>query len=233
MVSDPYQVLGVSHDASDDEIKAAYRRLAKKYHPDLHPGDQEAARKMNEINSAYDQIKNPQAQQQAAGGYGGGPYSGSYARGYGGGYGWGGGYSWGGAGQYGAREETERNELRAARNYIRARHFTEAVTALTGVPYGERDGEWHYLYAIASFHLGNRMEAMEAARRAVELSPGNAMYRQLLEQLESGGMAYEQTGAGYGYQPMGFSGGNLCLRLCLLNLMCNICGLGGFRFIWC
>jgi len=60
-MNDPYAVLGVSRDASEDEIKAAYRRLAKKYHPDLNPGDEAAAAKMKEINAAYDQIKNPAA----------------------------------------------------------------------------------------------------------------------------------------------------------------------------
>lgn len=67
MGTDPYQVLGVSPNASEDEIRQAYRRLAKQYHPDLHPGDRTAAQKMNEINAAYDAIKNPQAyrQQQA------------------------------------------------------------------------------------------------------------------------------------------------------------------------
>ena len=68
MVNDPYQILGVSWDASEDEIRQAYRRLAKKYHPDLNPGDAQAAQKMNEINEAYDLLKNPQAyrQQQSA-----------------------------------------------------------------------------------------------------------------------------------------------------------------------
>lgn len=64
MTKDPYQVLGVSHSASEDDVKQAYRRLAKQYHPDLHPGDAQAAQKMNEINEAYDQLKNPAAYQQ-------------------------------------------------------------------------------------------------------------------------------------------------------------------------
>ena len=72
-MKDPYSVLGVSPDASDEEIKTAYRRLAKQYHPDLNPGDEEAARRMNEVNAAYEQIKNPQPEQQSYGpnpGYG-------------------------------------------------------------------------------------------------------------------------------------------------------------------
>ena len=59
MMDDPYQILGVSRDASDEEIKQAYRRLAKKYHPDLNPGDAEAAKKMQQVNAAYEKIKNP------------------------------------------------------------------------------------------------------------------------------------------------------------------------------
>ena len=60
MMDDPYKVLGLDRNASDEDVKKAYRRLAKKYHPDLNPGDGEAARKMQEVNDAYERIKNPQ-----------------------------------------------------------------------------------------------------------------------------------------------------------------------------
>ena len=85
MVQDPYSVLGVSQNARDEEIKKAYRELAKKYHPDRNPGDEEAARKMNEINAAYDQIKNGTANNNRYGGHG--QYGGGYSQygGFGGG----------------------------------------------------------------------------------------------------------------------------------------------------
>jgi len=57
-MKNPYEVLGVSPDASKDEITSAYRKLAKKYHPDLNPGDSFAAKKMAEVNAAYDSIQN-------------------------------------------------------------------------------------------------------------------------------------------------------------------------------
>ena len=57
MIQNPYEVLGLSYGATDEEVTKAYRKLVKKYHPDLHPGDEEAARKMRKINEAYDQIK--------------------------------------------------------------------------------------------------------------------------------------------------------------------------------
>lgn len=53
----PYRILGVSSDASDETVAKAHKALAKKYHPDLNPGNETAARKMGEINRAYDEIK--------------------------------------------------------------------------------------------------------------------------------------------------------------------------------
>ena len=139
MVSDPYKVLGVSRDASDEEIKKAYRDLTKKYHPDLNPGDEHAAQMMNDVNAAYDQIKNGTAQQQYAGS-GGTQYQYQYQQyadpfsGYRDPW----GYSWNS--WQGTQQQTERVEYTAAKNYIRNGMYQEALNALSSVPVSERDG---------------------------------------------------------------------------------------------
>ncbi len=57
---DYYEVLGVSKGASDEEIKKAYRQMAKKYHPDLHPDDKECEEKFKECNEAYEVLSDPE-----------------------------------------------------------------------------------------------------------------------------------------------------------------------------
>ena len=61
---DYYEVLGIGKNATDAEIKSAYRKLAKKYHPDLNPGDKEAEEKFKEINEANDVLSDPQKRQR-------------------------------------------------------------------------------------------------------------------------------------------------------------------------
>ena len=56
---DFYQVLGVSKDASDSDIKKAYRKLAVQYHPDKNPGNKEAEERFKEISAAFDVLKDP------------------------------------------------------------------------------------------------------------------------------------------------------------------------------
>lgn len=219
MVSDPYKVLGLSPGASDEEVKAAYRKLAKKFHPDLNPGNQRAADRMNEINAAYEQIKNPQPQDSYGAGYGSGAYGGA----------WSGAYE--SAGAYQSRESSERNEVKAARNFIRCREFAQAVNALSGVPTSERDGEWYYLHAIANYNLGNRVAAMDSARRACAASPGNERYRQLLLEIQQGAQTYDAAGEGFGFRRVNLGGSNLCMSLCVANLVCNLCC--GGRFLFC
>ena len=85
MIDDPYKVLGVSRDATQDEIKKAYRKMAKLYHPDLHPDDPDANKKMNDVNTAYDMLMNPdkyEAQRAREQAYSRSSYSGSYSNPY-------------------------------------------------------------------------------------------------------------------------------------------------------
>lgn len=56
---DFYEILGIAKDATEEEIKLAYRRLAKKYHPDLNREDPEAKNKFIELKEAYDTLSNP------------------------------------------------------------------------------------------------------------------------------------------------------------------------------
>jgi molecular chaperone DnaJ len=98
---DPYSVLGVDRKASADEIKKAYRKLARKYHPDRNPDDASAEERFKEIQSAYDIVGDPDKRKQydrggmffGSGGRPGGPNSGPTAGG-----GFGGGFEAGGFG---------------------------------------------------------------------------------------------------------------------------------------
>ena len=226
MVSDPYKVLGLSPGASDEEVKAAYRKLAKKYHPDLNPGNERAAARMNEINAAYDQIKNPQSQQDSGYGYGGGnPYgSGGFHSG-------GQAYESGYGRAYQSYESAERNEVKAARSFIRARQFQQAVTALSGVPVSQRDGEWYYLHAIANYNLGNRVAALDSARRACAAEPGNERCRELLLEIQQGAQTYDSRSEGFGFRSVNLGNNNWCMTLCLANVALNLCC--GGRFLCC
>lgn len=220
MIDDPYKVLGVSPNATDEEIKQAYRRLAKKYHPDLHPGDQEAAKKMQQVNAAYEQIKNPDKAQSNPGGSG-------YGSSYGGGYGY---DPFGGAWQrqqsYGGQRQTGDSAQQAAYNYIRFGHYQEALNALNSST--ERNARWYYLSALANDGLGNQVTALEHIRRAVSMEPSNREYLDALEQIQNGGAAYRRQASNFG----GFTmRGSPCASLCLCYFLQSICC--GGRFFCC
>ncbi len=219
MIDDPYKVLGVSPDASDEEIKRAYRNLVKKYHPDRNPGDEEAARKIKQINAAYEQIKNPEKASHTDsgsyggyGGYGGGYYDpfGSYRQ------------------QQSGGERAGDPYQQAAYQYLRFGRYQEALNALQNA--AQRDARWYYLSALANNALGNQVTSLEHIRKAVSMDPGNPEYLDALNRIENGGAAYRQQAGNF----RGFSmGGNPCANLLMCYLAHIFCCGGRGMFLCC
>ena len=211
MIEDPYKVLGVSPDASDEEIKKAYRKLAKQYHPDLNPGDPVAAKKMQQVNAAYEQIKNPEKAQPnrgPQGGYGYDPFGGAWQR------------------TYQQSSQSGDQYQNAAAQYIRFGRYQEALNALNNCK--ERNAQWYYLSALANDGLGNQVTALEHIRRAVSMEPDNALYLQTLEEIENGGATYRRQAGNFRGFTMHTSP---FMSLCLCYL-CNLFCCGG-RFFFC
>ena len=265
MANDPFAVLGVSSSASEDEIKAAYRKLAKKYHPDLNPGDKHAEEKMREINEAYTralQIKktgrdpyqdpygsagssNPYGQSGSYGssGFYGNPFSQEYWGSQGqsgqGSYGGQGGNPFGDfgfdpfsaffGGQPGGQQTRYRTrtynnpDLETAQSHVLANRFHEAISLLNRVP--THDADWHALYARADMGLGNRVSALDHARAAVRMAPGDEEFQALLNSIEAGRQAYRRARSN-GYDFRSAICANPFLTCCVANMFLNCC-LGG------
>ena len=198
---DPYSVLGVSRNASMDEIKKAYRKLSRKYHPDANinnPNKEEAEEKFKQVQLAYDQIVREREQ---------GASQSSWSGGFG--------------GSYQTQDDQRSMEMRAAANYINAAHYQEALNVLNRMT--ERNGQWYYYHAVANAGAGNTASAMEDARRAVDMEPNNMQYQQLYQQLQSGGQWYWNQGNGYGYERPGNGFGNCCCQCLCMNMLCPGC----------
>ena len=236
-MQDPYSVLGVQASATFDEVTVAYRKLAKKYHPDLNPGNKAAEEKMQQINAAYDKIKNGETggakYERADGTYG--PQERPEQRGYTyrgddpfGGFGFGGfedfselfGQMFGGNWQQqGQSRPGDSPMVRQIKVYLQNRQYQDAERVLSQMQ--NKNAEWYYLSALTSAGLGNRMSAMTYAKEAVRLEPNNFEYHQLINQLERGSSAYRQTGQqrGYNMQTMG----NGLLSMLIMQLICCFC----------
>ena len=176
-MNDPYSVLGVSPDAGDEEVKKAYRALAKKYHPDNYqnnPLADLAEEKMKEINEAYDAI----TKARAGGGYAYQTQSSSGAAGQSQGYG---GQSY----AYGqdpfflkVRQVIQAGNLAAAE-----RMLTQEATV--------KNAEWYFLMGVVCYGKGWLDEARQNYQMATQLDPNNPEYRQAYAMMTRGGYAYQ------------------------------------------
>jgi len=155
----PYEILGVSPSTTDDDIAKAYKKLARKFHPDINPGNDSAARKMAEINNAYDQIKQMRSGNTTNG------YSGSYSN----------------TSQNPYR--TGNNQIRFVEEMIRIGQYIEALSLLSNIP--SHDAQWHYLYGVCLANLGRYQSARNYIRRAIEMDPYKTEYQEFLNQINN------------------------------------------------
>ena len=193
-MNDPYQILNIPPTATDEEVKRAYRDLARKYHPDNYhdnPLADLAQEKMKEINEAYDQIQKQRKASSAA--------SQSHS------YGYGSGNSYGNSAYGGAYGAGSLNQVRMA---INRGDISLAERLLSGV--SDHNAEWNFLMGVVCSRRGWMDEAKRYMETAVQMDPNNPEYQNALSAL-----------TGTGYRPNGFRSvhtanfdDSACLRCC-------------------
>lgn len=239
-MSNPYEVLGISPTATDEEVKKAYRKLSRMYHPDANinnPNKDQVEEKFKQVQQAYQQIMKERTE---------GTKQGDYAYGYGPGgsatqnqqenpygnpfgdfsdfFGFGGYYNNQQRQSQGQWQE-QNTHMQAAANYLSHGYYQEARNVLDGMGSSERNARWYYYSAQAHQGMGNKANALEHAQIAVQMEPDNMVYQQLVQNIQNGGAWYQQRQQSYG-SPFD-SGSNFCLKLCIANLVCNLCCGGG------
>ena len=209
MNKNPYEVLGVREDATDEEIKEAYRALARKYHPDKYIDEglkEMASEKMKTINEAYEEIKNIRAGKSSAGGYGSAGGSGS-AGGYG---------SYGSSGSGGSGDFAEVRRLINAGAYMQAERILDAMAA------DRRGAEWHFLRGCILLRRGWIHDAAKYFDTACRMDPQNAEYRNArlnIERMAQQGSAGRTTGT-----VCADDGCGCCANLMLADCCCECMG---------
>jgi molecular chaperone DnaJ len=241
MVDDPYKVLGISRDATKEEIKKAYRKKAKEYHPDLHPDDPEAARKMNEVNEAYDMLNNPEKykNQQQRNTYRN-SYGDTYENNRQGTNGYGGQY-YGGYGSFGdfnfddifgfsgrayetvqpKVQPNDSNDIRQAIDFINMKQYQYANNTLSGIVSSQRNARWYFLSALANQGLGNTVFASEQIDKALKLEPNNPDYQKVKQSLYRASYTYNDVGQEFQKYAQGM--GKFCMGYCATQFFCMFC----------
>lgn len=201
-MTNPYQVLGVSENATDEEIKSAYRALAKKYHPDNYtnsPLADVAEQKMKEINEAYDTINQMRQKGKGTG-------SSSNANTYNG--------------------NASGSQFYNVRIYIQRNMIDQAEQILDSTPQGNRTAEWHFLKGMCAYRRGYNEQAMNYFTTACNMDPNNNEYRSALNNMNAQ-RSYNYGGYNQPYNN-NMGGANctccdICTAMMCADCLCSCC----------
>lgn len=198
-MNNPYEVLGIKQGASEAEIKAAYKELVKKYHPDKYqnnPLADLAEDKLQEINEAYDIL----TKKGAGNTMGGNPYGGRQS--------YGSAASGGGSTNdfYIVRQALDRNDLMNAEKIL--------------IQTPERNAEWFFLSGVLSYKKGLIDDAASNVRQAIDMDPNNFEYQRVYQQMMSAGSMYRARSNTQGY---GQQKNNDCCSDCCTFYLCTSC----------
>lgn len=215
VMNNPYEVLGVSPNASEEEIKAAYRELVKKYHPDRYqnnPLADLAEEKLQSVNEAYDAIMKGRA--SGAGAYGSSgntTYGPGSSRGF---YGNNGGNSYGNTyGQSSSSYDPAYVEIRQA---LDRNDLYRAEQLLVNSP--KRDAQWYFLSSVLSYKKGFVDDAISNIRQAMDMEPNNFEFRQAYQRMMTAGQFYRSNSQNRGYDQTN----DMCTTCCTMYL-CSSC----------